>query len=232
MKQPFFSGIPLWLRLRIYFARHRKNVNENLGLIIALLAAAFAGWSGWEARKDALLGLKIAQRSYLDVRGHQVDDSGMEHGGKMPLIRYKHTLAIYGSSPALQVSEKVNCRTGIFGSIKSINGRMMDVTDNDLALFRHSKETAVENVTPLPPDEFLPGSTYTSEYYCESMPAEGGRWPIEGVIAFGEVAYKDIFGETHYKNFCYYDVFFVPTRLTASEPIFELSACPIHNDGN
>lgn len=71
MKQPFLSGIPLRLRLRVYFARHRKNVNENLRLIIALLAAAFAGWSGWEAheaRKDALLGVKIAQRSYIDVR--------------------------------------------------------------------------------------------------------------------------------------------------------------------
>jgi|SRR5579864_102647 len=106
MKQPFFSRIPLRLRLRIYFARHRKNVNENLGLIIALLAAAFAGWSGYEAhkaRKDALEGLKIAQRAYLDVRGHRADFFGV---GNPPLIRYTHTLAVYGSSPAFQIPTK------------------------------------------------------------------------------------------------------------------------------
>jgi hypothetical protein len=212
MDGPSFSSIPLlrWLN---------KKTIDNLGLIIAFFAAAFAGWSGYEAheaRKDALAGLKIAQRVYLDVRGHKAGDSG---GG----TEYRHTLAAYGSSPAFHVSDHIICWTGIGSRVHAVIGPM----EGDLAFFRASNVSLVSpSNRSMPPDEMLPGGSYESMLLC--LPWQSPGQPEAGMIAFGEVEYKDIFGDAHYKNFCYYDPAFLPTNKTAPQ----LMPCTVHNDGN
>lgn len=194
MKQPFLSGIRLWLR---------EHVSPNLKLIIALFAAAFAGWAAYDAqetRKDALAGLKISQRSYVGVRNHQVGYSDLPHGGEKR-ISYRHTLAAYGASPAFQVSEDVTCVTG---SESKLKGRLP--AEDDLAFFRSIREQPATK-RPGPhhefrseePDELPPGGSYkTSGYLCDPLPAGAGQ-TRSGTVAFGKVTYKDIFGETHYK---------------------------------
>src|SRR5262245_23680630 len=93
---------PLW----------RKHFNENLGLIIALLAAAFAGWSGWEAyraRIDALLALKIAQRSYVEIKDVKSVVSWHGYADGSPRIDYSFVVKAYANSPAFQVRQLVAC---------------------------------------------------------------------------------------------------------------------------
>jgi hypothetical protein len=45
------------------YRKHRKNVNENLGLIIALAACGAAMWTGYEARHSRLEAANIADQS-------------------------------------------------------------------------------------------------------------------------------------------------------------------------
>jgi hypothetical protein len=56
------------------------------------------------------------------------------------------------------------------------------------------------------------------------------------------IRYRDIFGDAHYKNFCYYSVLLIPEAVASKnlpkERLFEaeegkkLKPCPIHNDGD
>ena len=83
---------------------NRKQVNENLGLIIAFIAVAFAGVSGWEAyrtRMDALLSLKIAQRSYVGVKDVKSVVSWYGYADGSPRIDYSFVVYAYGNSPAV-----------------------------------------------------------------------------------------------------------------------------------
>jgi hypothetical protein len=230
-----FQGVSFGTKVRIYFSRHRKTVNENLGLIIALLAAAFAGWSGWEAheaRKDALLSLKIAQRSYVDVQDHQVDWPGARWATGEAVLRYQHAVTVYGSTPAFQVRESTTCRLGIAARYKG------QITMGDLTPGTFIGGPLSEQL----PDEIIPSSKYSSKILCELAPTKaiGGD---QGVIVYGVINYEDIFREKHYKHFCYYNYSLVPEVLVnpkeaskwgadTAEAGKHLIACPIYNDGN
>jgi len=112
------------------------------------------------------------------------------------------------------------------------------VTEGDLAFFSSDKQSPSEQgPPPPPPDELVPGGSHSPEYYCKPMPVEKGR-PAPppgstGVIAFGVVTYKDIFGEPQYRNFCYYNpLLMLPDPASSLPGRGELFPCPIHNDGD
>ena len=207
MKQPFFSGIPFRLRMRIYFARHRKHVNENLGLIIALLAAAFAGWSGYEAhatRNDALAALKIAQRSYVDVQDHTVSFTGarMMRTGKT-LLQYKHTVTVYGNSPAFEVEETSVCRLGVFADPRP------GITFDDFQLLQSFDLPFLQRL----PAEIIPGSRHSSSVTCNYPEGGANRKTNMGALVYGIINYVDIFGDKHQKHFCYLNMFLEPEAV-------------------
>ena len=181
--------------LRTQFARRRKNINENLGLIIALLAAAFAAWSAWEAQKareEAVLSSKIAQRSYVEA-----EDNGVAGGMVLnqPFLDAHYTLKVYGNSPAFEIVVTSNCKLGPAGSVINKPG---GITKDDLKTdsLRLPRVTVVGSQTPLQSHCQIPASS------DESI----------GVVEYGEIDYKDVFGDSHYTHFCYYN----PTLIHAA----------------
>jgi len=194
MSEPLANVSP-WIRLRIQFARHRKNINENLGLIIALLAAAFAGWSGWEAQKareEAVLSSKIAQRSYVEAE----DDSVA--GGMLlnqPFLDAHYTLKVYGNSPAFGIVVTSNCKLGPAGLVLNKPG---GITKDDL------KTDSLRL-----PGIMVVGSQTPLQSHCQ--PTASSDESI-GMVEYGEIDYKDVFGDSHYTHFCYYN----PTLIHAA----------------
>jgi hypothetical protein len=191
MKQPFFSGISPWSQFRIYFARHRKHVNENLGLIVALLAAAFAGLSGWEAyraRIDALLGLKIAQRSYIEIKDVKSAVSWKGYADGSSRIDYSFVVKAYGNSPAFQIRQAVTC-------------------DRGLRLELQYPPTSAEK--PLSAESWGPNESFlhlvaahlpsgSEEEVYGSCPYSKDGWVLNGVVF-----YNDVFGDSNYIHLCY-----------------------------
>ena len=48
-----------------WYERHRKTVNENLGLIVSLLTAIFARWAGYEARQAGMDASNEAEKQIV-----------------------------------------------------------------------------------------------------------------------------------------------------------------------
>jgi hypothetical protein len=169
-------------KMRVYLARHRKNINENLSLIIALLATAFAGWSGYEAyraRLDALYGLKIAQRSYVEVEQPEITWNGL-------YLVANHTVKVYGNSPALKISLTSDCQEGMIGELTNKPG---GIQESDLT------QPALEF-----PTTAIEGTGQSVHVQCRNP-----HQLTIGVVLYGAVHYTDVFGDPHYSHFCYFN---------------------------
>ena len=188
-----------------FFALFRKHVNDNLGLIIALLSAVFAGWSAYEAyaaRNDAIASLKIAQRSYIDVQEHTVTWSKAMLSTGEPILQYSHTVTVYGNSPAFQVKETSICSLGA----ESLFERPKGLTLDDLQ-FVQVRELPTRQRLPA---EIIPGSKHSSDVACSYLP---NKTKFPGALVYGVVNYEDLFGDKHQKHFCYYNRMLEPKTI-------------------
>ena len=181
------------------FARHRKIINENLGTIVALIAAAFAGWSAWEAEKgredahtDAMYSLKVAQRSYIQAETNTI--SGEMLLGT-PTLYAHYNVKVYGSSPAFNIQVLANCKLGPAGYVLN---KPEGITKADY-----------QNISPLQLPTMVVGNEIPLQTHCQSPDRKDD---IIGVTEFGEIDYKDVFGDSHFTHFCYYH----PTLIHAA----------------
>lgn len=223
MKQRFLSSVSLWLKMRIYFARHRKHVSENLGLIIALLAAGFAAWASWEARQarkdahdDAMRSLKIAQRSYVEVEGHTMQTIVVKNGRTYPQASFE--VKVYGNSPAFNVRIHHGCRAGPdHTAIEKISGTR-ELMQRILADYNQRQYQVL-----------VAGSSDKVETECWTDSTEPS-YSGSGLISFGAVSYDDVFGDHHLTSFCYDGPFeALPIQKPLHSPA-SLSECPVFNE--
>lgn len=220
MKQPFLGGISLWLRIRIYFARHRKHVNENLGLIVALLAAAFAGWASWEAHEaridthnDSLLGLKVAQRSYLEVEDATFDSLSKTRTDSHANFSVK----VYGNSPAFNINVEAHC----FVTPKIGNNALYSLDGgggSNLSYLYSAWDQ--DNVHSYP--VFIPGTPYKEVALCSTL----NNGDLDGFISYGVVRYDDVFDDHHFTEYCFKTDLSPKNIATGSG---SLALCSIHH---
>jgi hypothetical protein len=152
----------------------RKHFNENIGLILTGIAAIAAALAWNEARltrkgahDDAMLSIKIAQRSYVDVQEHYIDWGGVSVAptGEQVLESH-HTVTVYGNSPAFQITETSNCKLGIN---QTIFQKGKDITADDLKPSPSRMPSAEWHVSGCLPDEIVPGTKYPSKGLCDSQ---------------------------------------------------------------
>lgn len=235
-RNELFPNESLWMRARIYLAGHRKAINENLGLIIALLAAAFAGWSGWEARearKDALLGLKDTTRSYVEAEDNTI--SGAMVLGS-PYLNAHFSIKVYGNTPAFQIKVLANCQLGPAGVLLNKPG---GITKDDFIIKPAPplKPRAVEAL--LLPGVTVPGNPVSLDVHC--IPPATQDDDI-GVAEYGEIVYKDVFSDPHYSHFCYFNPTLIHEAVASQDTKKwnenalnagkHLIPCSVYNDAN
>lgn len=201
-------------------ARLSDNLTQNLGLFFAFLATAFAGWSGYEAHKsrlethlDTVTSLRLANRSYAVAEDPEIAAAFpvAEHTeipiASRPLAKTleqqlmaRHTIKIYGTAPAFQVTVVADCKVGLIGTLINKPGgiREADVKTPPLAL----------------PSTMMPGAVYQLQEHCTNDPSG----ITLGAVIFGVIHYKDVFGLAHYTHFCYDNPFIIAEAIGNPDP--------------
>jgi hypothetical protein len=179
-------------RIRSYYRRERKAINENFGLIVALLAATAAIWSGYEAhlgRIDAAnLGRDMLQAhveaTRLDERpfivpsatGWRLDSHA---GAQSAVILLSLKARATGRTPAFDVNIREGC--------------ILDPNP-----FTHLPDfSSLEPAFQLTP--ILAGNEESSM----DCPVTRGSGEQGYIRAYGELLYVDLFRQNHTATFCF-----------------------------
>lgn len=200
--------------------RSRLFLNDS-SLVLAFLATAFAGWSGYEAHQSRLFThqdmmdtVKLANRSYVYVSTPQIAAKTfvklnplslkMTTEAPQPLIA-RATIKVFGPDPVFEVSATIDCQVGRIGILTNKPGGIV--------------ESDVKSGTPMLAAGTLPAIMVPNQEYV--IPA-GCRFPFRdpaiGAIEYGFVHYKDAFGGAHYAHFCYQNPFLIPAALADPDP--------------
>jgi hypothetical protein len=181
-----------WHRIHSYYRSEQKTINENLGLIVALMAAAAAIWSGFEAHRARLdsadIGRGILQTQIdamqLDERPFLVATaSGWKLEAKRGL-----------QSTVVQVSLK---------AIASGKTPAFDVAIREACLLDPNPFTHLPDSSSLEPAFQLSPILANREESAMDCPVT--RLPTDqGYIrAYGELLYSDLFKRKHSTTFCF-----------------------------
>jgi hypothetical protein len=198
-----------------------KHTRDNLGLIVALLAAAFTAWQGYEARKarvnadqfardtitlqkeavDAQTqATRLDERPYVNVvpSGHQFGRHPSATGSPATLFfQTQLKLVTSGRMPAMQVNLGWECDEYI---PETGPGR---ITKELLSGGQIEKMTSFAHLTTS--GEMIAGDC------TQDISPKREQIPILYIV--GDVAYKDYFGNPWEEPFCYKGQF--PESLTS-----------------
>lgn len=181
-----------WERIHSYYRREQKAINENLGLIVALLAAAAAIWSGFEAHKARLDSAEIGRgilQAHIDAT--QLDERpflvAAESGWKLE------------AHPGLQSTVvQISLKARASGKTPAFN-----VAIREACVFDPNPFTHLPDFSSLEPAFQL--SPILSNQEESAMDCPVTRVPNDqGFIrAYGELLYSDLFKRKHSTTFCF-----------------------------
>ena len=100
MKAPFRE------RFTAYLAKHRKQIYENLGVIVALVAACAALWSGYEAHRTRV----DDDRAY--VNAVPTNFKFVQEAGQKRRAEVHFNILVVGKTPAYDVEIGTTCTLG------------------------------------------------------------------------------------------------------------------------
>jgi hypothetical protein len=187
-------------RVAYNYDQHRKTINENLGLIIALLASAAAVWSGYEAHKsrqearnaadkslaiqqqsvDAQIeAMRLEQRPYVEA---QFQNLSFGFDGYSFNIR----LTSKGNTPAVNVHLLPYCTN------KSDGEEVLDFK----TLPQRPDLQSTEKQNPLNTQYLMPQSS-------TSVPCNIQELSLSSRV-IGVVSYTDLFNQNHHTPFCFH----------------------------
>ncbi len=201
--------------------KRAKTLSNDLGLFLAFLATAFAGWSGYEAHqgrlwahKDTMDTLRLANRSYVTVATPEiaaiarvkVDMKNLASISETPQpLVAKVTVKVFGPAPVFGVSIRSDCQVGMIGTLTNKQG---GIQESDI------KVDAPMLAAGGPPAIMVPGQEYVIPATC--------RYPYQGaaigVIGYGAIHYQDVFGDAHYTHYCFQNPFLIPSALVDPDP--------------
>jgi hypothetical protein len=213
----------------------KKGTRDNLGLIVAVLAALFAGWSGYEAhvarvkadeaaketiklQADGVEAQKEATR--LDERPYIFvipSEPEFEHqtsstGSSTLVFKTRLKLLTSGRMPALEVSLGWDCDeyvpgTGPLRVSKGLRAGTEDYPEGRMQQFAYATTSG--------------SGGERSTDFCPPLEISHGREQNPLVFIVGQVTYKDYFEIPHPASFCFEGSFpeKLPPRKTPIEPV-------------
>lgn len=192
LKQNSAAHESLWERIHSYYRREQKAINENLGLIVALMAAAAAIWSGFEAHKARLDSAEIG-RGILQT---QIDAMQLD---ERPFL------------VAAASGWKLEAQRGLQSTVVqiSLNARASGKTPAFDVAIREACVLDPNSFTHLPDFSLLEPSFQLSPILANheesAMDCPVTRMPKDqGYIrAYGELLYSDLFKRKHTTTFCF-----------------------------
>jgi len=168
---------------------HPKIRREWTAIFISLLAAAFALWSAYETHRSVQAQVDAMQ---LSVRPFVIPDGGTwrvnQGDPQAPPAVFVSTdlkLIVVGSTPALSISVKTNCKMHGPGDthmpgIEGPEAKILGVTE----------------------DALLYNRTVSVDPQCARY-SQGFEDSLDRYVIVGRISYSDYFQKQHASSFCY-----------------------------
>lgn len=179
-------------RIRTYYRRERKTINENFGLIVALLAAAAAVWSGYEAHLGRIDAAKL---------GHDMVQAHVE------ATRLDERPFIVPMATGWKVDSRVGTDSAvILLSLKArVTGRTpaFDVNIREACIIDPNSFTHLPDFFSLEPAFQLAPILAGTEESSMDCPVTRDLREQGYIRAYGELLYVDLFKQKHSATFCF-----------------------------
>lgn len=179
-------------RIRSYYRRERKTINENFGLIVALLAAAAAVWSGYEAH----LGRIEAATLSRDMLQAHVEATRLdERPFIVPIATGWKLDTRVGTQSAvilLALKARATGRTPAF-----------DVNIREACILDPNSFTHLPDFSALEPAFQLSPILVSNQESSMDCPVTRDLREQGYVRAYGELLYVDLFRQKHSATFCF-----------------------------
>lgn len=192
MRQDSPANNSIWRRIHAYYGKEQKAINENLGLIVALLAAAAAIWSGYEAHHGRLDAAEIGRgmlqahiaATQLDERPFVVPSATgwnleAREGLQSTIVHVLLKARASGRTPAFDVAIREACVL-------------------DPGAFTH-----LPDFSSLEPAFQLSPILANAEESPMDCPVTRGPSDQGYIRAYGELLYVDLFKQPHTTTFCF-----------------------------
>lgn len=213
-------------RVTYHYEQHRKTINENLGLIIALLASAAAVWSGYEAHRSRTEARVAADRSLM-VQQQSVDAQKKSVDAQIQATQLDERPFIIVDMGEIRETTQTSVidltkvtvfstylKYSVSGRTPAINVRFFSGYGEGTLLgseVRKLLQTAVRQNENLTESLIYPGNSVSSEITYPEAP--------EGITFYGFVVYDDLFHVSHKTDFCYNAYNFLRTSKTKHLPV-------------
>lgn len=186
-----------------WYEHHRKKVNENLGLLIALAASLAAIWTGHEATRGRIEAanastesLRIQQQSVdAQIKLLEAQTNAFRFAtepiisvkaGNVAVARHANQITmtasvafvVEGKTPALEVRSEVSCRLeeNFYGMSGPLESNYYSLTS------------------------FIEPNHPVTTHECQ---ATTGR-PNTTLVVYGQIKYVDFHRQNHHTPFCFY----------------------------
>jgi len=156
-------------------------------LVISIAAATFSGLQ-WRNGRRAVESTERSARPYLEVSAHyQAVNEGKE---AYPLVVYE--VRAFGQTPALRVKMSSGCT--VLSHIKFVNAGGLE-----------SPESFVKDINEIAGIyDLLPGQTVRYTCPIPEVTKLRAKGDIPEFVLRGRVDYGDMWRNSHYANFCFY----------------------------
>ena len=179
-------------RISSYYRQERKAINENFGLIVALLAAAAAVWSGYEAHLGRIDAAKLGRDMLLaHVEATRLD----ERPFIVPIAtEWKLDTRVRTHSQVILLSLKARAtgRTPAF-----------DVNIREACILDPNSFTHLPDFSSLEPAFQLSPILIGNQESAMDCPVTRGVGEQGYIRAYGELLYVDLFRQKHSATFCF-----------------------------
>jgi hypothetical protein len=197
-----------------WYERRRKEINDNVGLIIALSAAGAAIWSGYVAQKareeskaaaDTAIGLQ--EKSFTEQLKSARDSLRIQQGSvdaqikSMVLDERPYIMVDYDRVEMHSNEDEVYIKITALGRTPPV-GITLDIRCTELG--EPSSKTFRRDAVEANALFVYSGQSFYPLVDCHRDPNEKqtGELLTEG-WAYGVVRYQDIFKKLHYTKFCF-----------------------------
>jgi hypothetical protein len=189
----------------------RRGTRDNIGLIVALFAALFTGWSGWEAHKARVSADNAAKQTiYLQQKAvdAQIDATRLDERPYVKVVPTDFRLIksqgltlsftsrlnvlTSGRMPAMDLSIVWDCDEEIPGKGPQ---RVAKAVRDGTKAYSDNERTNIAYLTTS--DEIVKTN------YCPVFNISSGREGNPNVFIVGEVKYRDYFKGPHRTRFCF-----------------------------
>jgi hypothetical protein len=197
----------------------RKQTRDNLGLIVSVIAALFAGWAGYETHRTVNVQIQSMQkadaaaRETIQLQGEAMQLDERPYVNAVPFdpqidvsenvitkeraFTARLRVITNGRTPALGVRLVSRCLQHVKASpvaSAAIDARNQDYTKNI------SQLTDMLKTLHLEPLAYLATTEEVQTYGCIAWLKET---EAPDVVILGQLEYSDYFNTTHHTSFCY-----------------------------